>query len=153
VRTDPAAGFGVKQSMPWRTVAVLGVVGAIILSPRPAQAQADPAASPVSLARVRAALDAPPPRLLVPGPAFEVPTFRVEVRQDLSMLRAVDEPPFDPTWGLPSAGELMMGGIGKLHSAVSGFKKRRAKGKAKKEVSDALAEFCAVHACPPPAPR
>ena len=45
----------------------------------------------------------------------------------------------------------MMGGIDKLRSAVSRYKRRRAQGAARKEVTDALAEFCAVHTCPAPA--
>jgi hypothetical protein len=52
--------------------------------------------------------------------------------------------------GIPSAAELLVRGIGELHSAVAG--RGRAKRKAKKEVRDALAEFCAVNACPAPAP-
>ncbi|HWJ57593.1 MAG TPA: hypothetical protein VNR90_15240, partial [Vicinamibacterales bacterium] len=53
-----------------------------------------------------------------------------------------------PTWGLPSAGELLMDGIEKIHSAASGYKHRRAERRARKEVQDALAAFCAVRECP-----
>ena len=132
----------------WTRIVLFGIAGGLVVSPAPAGAQAAGVNGPGSLARIRAALEEPPPRLQVPPPSTDlVPTFRVEVNQFLS-LAPVDEEPFDPTWGLPSAGELMMGGIGKLRSAVSGYKKRRAQRRAKQEVSDALEEFCAVHACP-----
>jgi hypothetical protein len=137
--------------MRWSRLAALGLVCALVALPTAAQAQADPSRSPVSLERIRAALAEPPPRLLVPAPLLDVPTFRVEVRQDLSILRPLEEQPFDPTWGLPSAGELLMGGIGKIGSAVGGYKRKRAKRRARKEVDDALAAFCAVHECPAPA--
>ena len=62
--------------------------------------------------------------------------------------RADEAEAFDPTWGLPSAGELLMDGIEKIHSAASGYKHRRAERRARKEVQDALAAFCAVRECP-----
>jgi hypothetical protein len=134
----------------WLTT--LGIACAVIARPAAAQAQTDPSRSPVSLERIRAALAQPPPRLVVPAPSLEVPTFRVEITtQDLWNPAPLDEPAFDPTWGLPSAGELLMGGIGKIGSAVGGYKRKRAKGRARKEVDDALAAFCAVHECPVPA--
>jgi hypothetical protein len=39
-----------------------------------------------------------------------------------------------------------------LHSAVAGYKRGRAKRKARREVAAALAEFCAVHDCQKPTP-
>lgn len=132
-------------------VALIGIASVVLISPATVQAQTTPAYGPSSLARIRASL-AEQPRLQAPPPSTDVvPMFRVDVTQHFSLEDPADEPPFDPTWGLPSAGQLMMGGIGKLGSAISGYKKRRAKGRARKEVSDALAEFCAVQACPPPA--
>jgi hypothetical protein len=43
-----------------------------------------------------------------------------------------------------------MGGVQKIGSAVVDYKRRRAKRRARKEVDDALAAFCAVHECPMP---
>ena len=70
--------------------------------------------------------------------------FHVEVRERPFLLEPLEEKPFDPTYGLPSLGELVMGGIGKIRSAVHGRAERRAR----KEVDDALASFCAVNDCP-----
>lgn len=141
----------------WTRIVLIGIAGAVAVPPAAALGQTSATNGPRSLARIRAALAAPPPRLQVPPPSTDVvPTFRVEVTQPFTLHDPFEEPPSDPTWGLPSAGELMMGGIGKLGSAVSGYRKRRAKGKAKREVADALAEFCAVNTCPAqttPAPR
>ena len=129
------------------------IIAAALGTQAPIQAQAGQAPLPVSLARIRAALEQPPPMLAVPAASAETPTFRVEVRQPFSMLRSVEDEPFDPTWGLPSAGELLMGGVGKIRSAAVGYKHRRAKRRARREVDDALAAFCAAHGCPAPAPR
>ena len=123
--------------MPW-------LLGGLIALPASSGAQSPDAAS---LARIRAAL-AHEPRLLAPAPPIEAPTFRVEVEQHIDLTRAVDDPPIDPTMGIPSAAQLLVGGVGKIGSAVAGYKRGRAKRKAAKEVQDALAEFCAVHACP-----
>ena len=70
----------------------------------------------------------------------------------LSVLQPVDETPFDPTFGLPSVGELLMDGVEKIRSAVVDYKRRRAERRARKEVDDALAAFCAVHECSLPTP-
>jgi hypothetical protein len=138
----------------WVRILLIGVAAAFVGSPLSAWAQTADSYGPSSLARIRAALAAPQPHVLVPPPSPDVvPTFRVEVNQYFSITAPTEEEPFDPTWGLPSAGELMMGGIGKVRSAVSGYRKRRAKGKARKEVDDALAEFCAVYTCPPPSAK
>ena len=119
----------------------------VLLSAVPVHGQAlDP--PPATLQRIRAALERPPSRLQVSVPTAEAPTFRVDVLVPFSATRSIDEPPFDPTWGLPSAGELIAGGIGKIGSAVGGYKRHRAERRARKEVQDALTAFCAVHACP-----
>ena len=131
----------------WMTVAAVSTVGALLLLHSPVQAQTAPAPLPVSLERIRAALREPAPVLRVVAPPAEVPTFRVEVEQFWNG-QPVDEEVFDPTYGLPSVGQLMMGAIGKIGSAAAGYKQRRAKRKARKEVADALAAFCAVHECP-----
>ena len=132
-------------------LAALRLVCVLVALPTAAQAQADSSRSPVSLERIRAALAQPPPRLVVPAPSLEVPTFRVEINtQDLWNPAPLVEPTFDPTWGLPSAGELLMGGIGKIGSAVGDYRHRRATRRARKEVEDALEAFCAVHECPAP---
>jgi hypothetical protein len=138
-----------------RRFVLVGMAGALALPAAPAHAQSAGIYGPGSLARIRAALEAPPPRLQVPPtpPDGVPPTFRVEVNQYFSVVTPPEDEPFDLTWGLPSAGELMMSGIGKVGAAVSGYKKRRARGKAKQEVADALADFCAVNSCPAPATR
>jgi hypothetical protein len=126
------------------------MAAAILLGPVPIQAQDADARLPVSLERIRAALNQPPPLLRIPATPGDVPTFRVEVHQDFFAPQPVDETPADPTLGLPSVGELVMGGIGKLRSAVVDYRRGRAQRRARKEVDDALAAFCAVHHCPAP---
>jgi hypothetical protein len=129
----------------WTRIVLMGFASALLVSPAPAQAQAAGAYGPSSLARIRAALAEPPPRLQAPPPSVDiVPMFRVEITQPFTLHDPNEEPPADPTWGLPSAGELMMRGVGKVGSAVSGIKKRRVR----REVRDALAEFCLVNTCP-----
>jgi hypothetical protein len=136
--------------MPLRTIiARSSIAGLLLLLAAPMQAQTGDAHSPASLARVRAALDEPPPILWVPTSGV-IPTFRVEVQQPFWNLDPVEEGASDPTMGLPSAGELLMGGIGKIGSAVAGHKRTRAKRRARKEVDEALSAFCAVHECPVP---
>jgi hypothetical protein len=129
------------------------IAGATVLLHTPAVAQTADPPLPVSLERIRAALNRPPPVWQVPPPPGDIPTFRVEVRQPFVDLTPVDEPPFDPTYGLPSVGELLMGGVGKIRSAAVGYKQRRAKRRARQEVADALAEFCAVRTCAQPDTR
>jgi len=124
------------------------IVGALLVVQTPIQAQTDGSPLPVSLERIRAGLKQPPPLLQTPAPSGEMPTFRVEVQGGLSFLQPIVEEPFDPTYGLPSVGELLMGGIGKIHSAVVTYKRGRAERRARKEVADALAAFCAARACP-----
>jgi len=132
------------------SVASLWTVGALVVLQAPIQAQTRDSDLPVSLERIRAALEQPAPVLQVPATASGTPTFRVEVRQPAWDFRPIEEDPFDPTLGLPSAGELLMGGIEKIHSAVVNYKRGRAERRARKEVDEALAAFCAVHACPAP---
>ena len=127
--------------MPWATAA------ALLLLPSPVQAQTSDAAS---LRRIRAALAEPPPVLQVPPPSSEIPMFRVEIRQQAWTFDPLDEDTFDPTYGLPSVGELVVGGIGKIKSAAVNYKQRRTKRRARKEVEDALEAFCAMRECPAP---
>jgi hypothetical protein len=131
--------------------------GAILLqTPMQAQAEADPARVglradaplPVSLDRIRAGLKQPPPMLQAPAPSDDSPTFRVEVREQVLDLQPVDEKPFDLTYGLPSAGELLMRGIGKIQSSIVNYKRGRAERRARKEVEDALAAFFAYNSVP-----
>jgi len=46
-----------------------------------------------------------------------------------------------------------MDGVEKIGSAVVDYKRRRAERRARKEVDDVLAAFCAVHECSLPASR
>ena len=124
------------------------IVGALLVLQTPIQAQTDGSPLPVSLERIRAGLKDPPPLLQILAPSGDTPTFRAEVQAGLSFLQPINEEPFDPTYGLPSVGELLMGGIGKIHSAVVTYKRGRAERRARKEVEDALAAFCAARACP-----
>ncbi len=134
--------------MRWIIGVPLLIVGAILVLQTPIQAQTDDAHLPVSMERIRAALKEQPPLLRVPAPSGDMPTFYVEVRERLPVLQPVDENPFDPTFGLPSVGELMMGGIEKIRSAVVNYQRGRAERRARKEVEDALAAFCATRGCP-----
>lgn len=124
------------------------IVGALLVRQAPIQAQTDGSPLPVSLERIRAGLKEPPPLLQIPAPSGDTPTFRVEVQAGLPLLQPIVEEPFDPTYGLPSVGELLMGGIGKIHSAVVTYKRGRAERRARKEVENALAAFCAARGCP-----
>jgi hypothetical protein len=134
--------------MRW-TVVPSSIVGAILVLQCPIQAQGDNADLPVSIERIRAALKRQP-LLQIPPESGDAPTFRIEVRGRFSVLQPIDDKPFDPTFGLPSVGELLMGGVQKIGSAVVDYKRRRAERRARKEVDDALAAFCAVHECPMP---
>jgi hypothetical protein len=134
------------------TATILAVAAAVALAsgqgrPDLHDSQPDSLLS-VSLERIRVALEKPPPAIMVPPRPEEQPTFHVEVRQPLWVLRPTEEEPFDPTLGLPSIGELLMGGIAKIHSAAVGYKRSRAERRARREVDEALAAFCAVHECP-----
>ncbi len=131
----------------WMSLVPVSTVGALLLLHAPVQAQTVSAQFPVSLERIRAGLREPQPVLRVVAPPVEVPTFRVEVQQPFWNPDPIAEEAFDPTYGLPSVGELMVGGIGKIRSAAVGYKQRRTKRKARQEVADALAAFCAVHEC------
>ena len=124
------------------------IVAAMLVLQTPIQAQTDDAHLPVSIERIRAALKKPPPLLQVPAPSGDMPTFHVEIVERLPDLLPVEERPFDPTFGLPSAGELMMDGIEKIRSALVNYKRGRAERRARKEVDDALAAFCATRGCP-----
>ena len=132
--------------MRW-TLVPLAIAGAILVLQSPIQAQTDNSDLPVSVERIRAALKQPPPLLQIPAQSGDTPTFRVEVRAPLSVLQPIEDTPFDPTFGLPSVGELLMDGVEKIGSAVVDYKRRRAERRARKEVDDALAAFCAVHEC------
>ena len=125
---------------------IVGVI--LVLQTTPIQAQTDVAPLPVSIERIRAGLKEPPPLLRIPAAPGEMPTFRLEVRGELPLLQPVDEIPFDPTYGLPSVGELLMGGIGKIRTAVVNYTRGRAEHRARREVEDALAAFCATRGCP-----
>ena len=122
-------------------------LGTILALQSPIQAQAADSQLPVSLERIRAALKQPPSLLQVPPPSSDTPTFRLEVRERPFVLQPLDEKPFDPTFGLPSAGELLMTGIENVRSAAVHYKRRRAGRRARKEVDAAVAAFCAVREC------
>jgi hypothetical protein len=125
-------------------------LGTILALQSPIQAQAADSQLPVSMERIRAGLKQPPSLLQVPPPSGDIPTFRIEVRERPFVLQPIDEKPFDPTFGLPSAGELLMNGIEKVRSAAVDYKRRRAERRARKDVDGALTAFCAVRECSTP---
>ena len=133
-----------------RTLVPLSIVGVMLVLQSPIQAQTDGSDLSVSVERIRAALKRPPPVLQIPPQSGDTPTFRIEVQGRFSVLEPIDDKPFDLTYGLPSVGELLMGGVQKIGSAVVNYKRRRAERRARKEVDDALAAFCAVPECPTP---
>ena len=124
------------------------LIGAILVLHTPVQAQTADAPLPVSLERIRAALKTPPPLLHAPAPSDDTATFRVEVRKLVLDLPPLDEQPLDLTYGLPSAGELLMRGIGKIQSSIVNYRRGRAERRARKEVEDALAAFFAYNSVP-----
>jgi hypothetical protein len=126
------------------------IVGWVFVHQSPILAQADDTHSSGSLNRIRAALNEQPPLLRVPAPDGDTPTFHVDVGELQAVLQPLDERPFDPTFGSPSVGELMMDGIEKTRSTVVNYKRGRAERRAQKQVKDALAAFCATRGCPPP---
>jgi hypothetical protein len=125
-------------------------LGTILALQSPIQAQATDSQLPVSIERIRAGLQQPPPLLQVPAPSGGIPTFRIEVRERPFVLQPIDDKPFDPTFGLPSVGELLMSGIENVRSAAVKYKRRRVERRARKEVDDALAAFCAARECSTP---
>ena len=125
-------------------------IGTILALQSPIQAQDAASQLPVSMERIRAGLERPPSRLQVPQPSVDVPTFRIEVRERPFVLKPIDEKPFDPTYGLPSVGELLMNGIENIRSAAVDYKRRRVERRARKEVDGALAAFCTVGECATP---
>jgi hypothetical protein len=136
--------------MMWRRAIVpLPIVGAVLLFQSPVQGQAGEPQPAVSIERIRAALKQPPSPLRLASPSVETPTFRVEIREKSFVLHPLGDEPFDPTFGLPSVGELLMSGIERIRSAAVEYKRGRAERRARQEVDDALAAFCAAHECPP----
>jgi len=131
-------------------LAISWSLGTMLALQSPIQAQAADSHLPVSMDRIRAALRQPPPILQAPAPSTDKPTFHVEVRQRPFVLQPIDEKPFDPTFGLPSVGELLMNGIEHIRSAAVDYKRRRAERRARKEVDDAVATFYGVLGCSTP---
>ena len=125
-------------------------LGTILALQSPIQAQAADSPLPVSMERIRAGLKRPPPLLQAPPPSGDIPTFRIEIQAPRFVLQTIDEKPFDPTFGLPSVGELLMTGIENIRSAAVDYKRRRAERRARQEVDDALATFCKVRECARP---
>ena len=131
-------------------LALLWTLGTILALRSPIQAQAADSQLPASMERIRVGLSQPPSLLQVPPPSGYIPTFRIEIRERPFVLQPIDEKPFDPTFGLPSVGELLMNGIENIRSAAVDYKRRRAERRARKDVDGALAAFCAVRECSTP---
>jgi hypothetical protein len=128
----------------------LWIIGAMAVLEAPVRAQSADSQTPASIERIRAALKQPPGRLQASASSGDIPTFHVEVQGRLPLPPAIEEKPFDPTFGLPSVGELLMGGIGRIQSAVVDYRHNRARRRARTAVDQALAAFCAVRECPTP---
>ena len=122
--------------------------GTILALQTQIQAKAPDQQSSVSIARIRAGLNRPPPLRIV-VPSDDRTTFRSEVRARPFVLPS-NEQAIDPTLGLPTLGELVMDGIENVRSAAVQYKRRRAERRARKEVADVLAAFCAIRECPTP---
>lgn len=131
-------------------LALSSSLAAILALQSPVLAQAADSPLPVSMERIRAGLNRPPSLLHVPPSSGDAPIFKIEVRASPFVLQPADEKPFDPTFGLPSVGELLMDGIEGIRSASVNYKHRRAERRARKEVDGAVAAFCAVRECPAP---
>jgi hypothetical protein len=150
--------------------ATIGLALAMGLQP-PAEQRSVPETRelPVSVSRIRAALDRPAPlRLTVPAPR---PTFRVEIRERLlyspNLLGPVEQlwsttagpvPPgglhgfeqrqqLGQPWSQPlfSVDLLSIGGA--IRNAFANARRASAEKAARDEVQRALAEFCATHEC------
>jgi hypothetical protein len=133
-----------------RLFALSWTIATILAFASPIHAQDADSQAPVSIERIRAALvRQPTPILQVPAPSGDRPTFHVEVQEQLFVVVPIREEPLDLTYGLPSAGELLWMGIEKIRSTVVAYNRRRAEQRARKEVDEALAAFCAVHECSP----
>jgi hypothetical protein len=131
-------------------LALWWTLGTILALQSSIQAQAAESQLPVSMERIRAGLKQPPSLLQIPPPSGDKPTFRIEVRERPFVLQPIEDKPFDPTFGLPSVGELLMTGIENIRSAAINYKQRRAERRARKQVDGALAAFCAVRECSTP---
>ena len=118
------------------------IVASILVVQTSIHAQTEDTTGPVSINRIRAALEHQPSPLRLPPSSTDVPTFRVTIRGSLPMPPPAEKP-FDPTYGLPSLGDLMMDGIAEIRD----YKRRHTERRAGKEVGDALAAFCAANAC------
>ena len=117
----------------------------------PLQAQSVEAESAVSLERIRTGLQRPASHVQWQAPPESTPTFRIEVRQPLFVVPPLaEEKPFDPTFGLPSVGELFMAGIEKARSSIVQAKRGHAERRARKKVDGELTAFCAANDCPAP---
>jgi len=133
-----------------RFLALSWSLGTMLALQSPIQAQAADSQLPVSIDRVRAGLKQPPSLFQQPPPA-DMPTFRMEIRERLFVVPPIElEKPFDPTFGLPSLGELLLDGIEHVRSSAVAYKRRRAERRARNEVDGALAAFCALRECSTP---
>ena len=130
-------------------LALLLSLGTMVLLQSQMQAQAADKELPVSIERIRAALNGPQPFQNTPL-SGDMPTFRVEIRASPLVFKPTEEEAFDLTYGLPSIGQLLMAGIQNVRAAAIRYKRRHAERRARKEVEDALAAFCAVHDCATP---
>jgi len=144
----------------------LAIGGQSPAEPRSA-AEAAPAL-PVSLSRIRAALEVRTPlRVTLPAPT---PTFRVEIREQLlysphllgpvEQLWSTTPGPIPPSglqsfeqrqrlgpWSTPLFSMDLLSIGGALQRAFANARRARAENAARDEVQRELAEFCATHEC------
>ena len=127
-------------------LALLLSLGTIVLLQSKMQAQAADTELPVSIERIRAALNGPQPLQITPL-SGDTPTFRVEIQANAFAIKPFEKEVVDYTYGLPTLGGLAMEGIEYLRATFVRYKRGYAERRARKEVQDALAAFCAVHDC------
>jgi hypothetical protein len=127
------------------SVVPLLVAAALLARQSPMPAQSPDTQLPVSIDRIRAGLKQQPSSLqLATVRSDAVPTFHVEVRAPFFVAQPPEEKPFDPTFGLPSVGELLLDGVDRIRAATRAHAEHRAR----KQVDAALAAFCAERGCP-----
>jgi hypothetical protein len=112
----------------------------------PMHAQDENAYALISMERIRTALEQQSPYLQWLIPSSDTPTFYLDIHQPF-LLSPPPQNTFDPTYGLPSIGALMIDGIVKIRSTAVNYKHDLATRRAKREVERALKAFCEINNC------
>ena len=99
-----------------RILVPFSIVGAMLVLQSPIQAQTDDSDLPVSIERIRAALKHGR-ALQIPAQSGDTPTFRIKLQGHFPFCSPLTTSRRS-TYGLPSVGERLMGGVQKIGSAV-----------------------------------